>query len=115
AQINSEAWRQVAAEVADNPQLLNGQAEFGLPISDRLATALSGDGQLELQPLARELADRGALTKRFDFGFLTRSDATDAQQVGIWGALKGSILTMLVTLILAFPIGVLAALYLEEY
>jgi hypothetical protein len=35
--------------------------------------------------------------------------------VGIWGALKGSMLTMLVTLALAFPIGVLAALYLEEY
>ena len=36
-------------------------------------------------------------------------------RVGIWGALKGSILTMVVTLLLAFPIGVLAALYLEEY
>ena len=38
-----------------------------------------------------------------------------SQQVGIWGALKGSILTMLVTLGLAFPIGVLSAIYLEEY
>jgi phosphate transport system permease protein len=44
-----------------------------------------------------------------------RSDATDPQLVGIWGALKGSILTMIVTLLLAFPVGVLAALYLEEY
>ena len=33
----------------------------------------------------------------------------------MWGALKGSILTMIVTLALAFPIGVLSALYLEEY
>ena len=66
-------------------------------------------------PLARELAEQGVLAKRFDPGFLTRSDATDAQQVGIWGALKGSMLTMLVTLMLAFPVGVLAALYLEEY
>ena len=41
----------------------------------------------------------------FDPGFLTRSDATNSQAVGIWGALKGSILTMFVTLILAFPIG----------
>ena len=34
---------------------------------------------------------------------------------GIWAALKGSMLTMFVTLILAFPIGVLAAVYLEDY
>jgi phosphate transport system permease protein len=47
--------------------------------------------------------------------FLTASDSTDPAQVGIWGAFKGSLLTMLVTLGLAFPIGVLSALYLEEY
>jgi phosphate transport system permease protein len=35
--------------------------------------------------------------------------------VGVWGALKGSFLTILVTMGLAFPIGVLAALYLEEF
>lgn len=68
-----------------------------------------------MQSLANTLAEQGKLEKRFDAGFFTRSDATSPQEVGIWGALKGSILTMLVTLALAFPIGVLAALYLEEY
>ena len=68
-----------------------------------------------MQTLAASLAEQGKLEKRFDGGFFTRSDATSPQEVGIWGALKGSILTMLVTLALAFPIGVLAALYLEEY
>jgi phosphate transport system permease protein len=51
----------------------------------------------------------------FSLGFLTGSDATDPSRVGVWGALKGSLLTMLVTLSLAFPVGALAALYLEEY
>ena len=115
AQLNSDAWRQVAAKLAANPALLDREARFSLPVSDRLATALAGEGAAALQPLARELAEQGVLAKRFDPGFLTRSDATDAQQVGIWGALKGSMLTMLVTLMLAFPVGVLAALYLEEY
>ena len=50
-----------------------------------------------------------------DWTFLTKSDATDPAYVGIWGALKGSLLTMAVTLGLSFPIGVLSALYLEEY
>ena len=50
-----------------------------------------------------------------DLAFLTGTDSTEAARAGIWGALKGSLLTMLVTIALAFPIGVLAALYLEEF
>jgi phosphate transport system permease protein len=47
--------------------------------------------------------------------FLTGSDATDPAMAGIWGAFKGSMLTMAVTVALAFPVGVLTAVYLEEY
>jgi phosphate transport system permease protein len=47
--------------------------------------------------------------------FLSGSDATEPDRVGIWGAFKGSLLTMIVTLLLAFPVGVLSAVYLEEY
>jgi phosphate transport system permease protein len=47
--------------------------------------------------------------------FLTGSDSTEAARAGVWGALKGSLLTILVTMALAFPIGVLSALYLEEF
>jgi phosphate transport system permease protein len=115
AQIGADAWRLVAVEVARNPELLRGTHAFALPASEDLASAFAGDGQAELQPLARRLAAEGKLANAWDPGFLSRSDATDPQQVGIWGALKGSMLTMLVTLALAFPIGVLAALYLEEY
>jgi phosphate transport system permease protein len=47
--------------------------------------------------------------------FLTGSDSTEAARAGVWGALKGSLLTILVTMAIAFPIGVLSALYLEEF
>ncbi|MFB0611311.1 phosphate ABC transporter permease PstA [Aurantiacibacter poecillastricola] len=115
AELNSEAWRIVASDLAEDPTLLRSQETFSLPTTESLASALSGDGSADLQPLAQRLAADGVLADRFDTGFLERSDATDPQLVGIWGALKGSILTMIVTLALAFPIGVLAALYLEEY
>ena len=48
-------------------------------------------------------------------GFLTGSDSTDPALAGVWGALKGSALTILVTMGIAFPIGVLSAVYLEEF
>jgi phosphate transport system permease protein len=50
-----------------------------------------------------------------DWDFLTGSDATDADMAGVWGAAKGSFLTMVVTLLLSFPMGVFAAIYLEEF
>jgi phosphate transport system permease protein len=50
-----------------------------------------------------------------DWNFLTGSDSTNPDVAGVWGAAKGSILTMLVTLAISFPMGVLAAIYLEEF
>ena len=113
--LGSGAWREVGEAIIDDPSLLRRSETFDLPASPALAAALNGEGPEETRALAARLADDGKLATGFDSGFLTRADATDPQTVGIWGALKGSILTMIVTLVLAFPIGVLAALYLEEY
>jgi phosphate transport system permease protein len=115
AGLSPEAWRDAAAELIDNPALLRQEHVYNLPASPDLAAALSGDGPAELQKAAQRLASDGHLQRNWDWGFLSRSDATNPQEVGIWGALKGSFFTMVVTLLLAFPIGVLAALYLEEY
>ncbi len=113
--LSTEAWRDVAADVIKDPALLQGTHQFSLPATDNLAAALKGEGTPEERALAERLEAEGKLSNNFDPGFLSRADATSPQKVGIWGALKGSILTMIVTLLLAFPIGVLAALYLEEY
>ena len=115
AELSEGAWREVAEAVVADPAILRGTATFNLPASSDLASAMRGEGPAAMQALAERLTGEGKLDRNFDSGFLQRSDATDPQQVGIWGALKGSMLTMFVTLLLAFPIGVMAALYLEEY
>ncbi|MBS0481184.1 MAG: phosphate ABC transporter permease PstA [Proteobacteria bacterium] len=115
AQLQDGAWRTVGKKLIADPALLSGTVPVSLPASDDLAAAMRGDGQQALKPLVAKLRAEGKLVKVFDWGFLTRGDATGPQDVGIWGALKGSILTMFVTLALAFPVGVLAAVYLEEY
>ncbi len=114
-QLGGQAWRDVAAAIISDPSILREQATFSLPASADLAAGYEGEGSAEMQRMASSLYDQGKIDKNLDPGFLTRADATNPQQVGIWGALKGSMLTMVVTLLLAFPIGVLAALYLEEY
>lgn len=115
AQLSPDAWRDVAGAIIDDPTLLGRTASFDLPATSAMAAALRGDGPAETRALAQRLANEGKLANNWDWGFLARSDATSPQAVGIWAALKGSMLTMLVTLVLAFPIGVLSALYLEEY
>ncbi|WP_435417732.1 phosphate ABC transporter permease PstA [Parerythrobacter aurantius] len=115
AELSGEAWREVAQAIVADPALLQKSTTFWLPSSGDLSRGIDGEGSPELQQLARQLVADGKLESNFDSGFLARSDATDPQMVGIWGALKGSILTMIVTLAFAFPIGVMAAVYLEEY
>jgi phosphate transport system permease protein len=115
SELSDDAWRDVAAALASDPSLIERRATFDLPASSALAAGLQGEGSPEMQALAKRLAAERKLSRNWDEGFLTRSDATNPQAVGVWGALKGTMLTMLVTLVLAFPIGVLSALYLEEY
>jgi phosphate transport system permease protein len=115
AEISADAWRDIAAALAEDPDLITRSQTFNLPTSSALAAGLQGEGPPAMQALAERLEKEGKLSRNWDMGFLSRSDATSPQAVGIWGALKGSMLTMLVTLVLAFPIGVLSALYLEEY
>ena len=115
AEIYDGAWGEVADRLIGDHALLKATVDVSLPVTSDLAAAFRGEGREELRPLAAKLVREGKLVSRLDPGFLSRSDATDPQAVGIWGALKGSILTMLVTLALALPVGVFAALYLEEY
>jgi phosphate transport system permease protein len=114
-QLLDQAWRETAAQLIADPSRLQGTFDVSLPVTDDLAAGARGDGGEALKALAAKLKSEGKLVSAFDWGFLSRADATGPQAVGIWGALKGSMLTMLVTLLLAFPIGVFAAIYLEEY
>ena len=91
----------------DVDMLLKGHIDHDLPEgSPRL-----DDGQLEI---VDALAARGAIEKRFNRAFFMAVDSREPETSGIRGALVGSALTLLVTLLLSFPVGVGAALYLEE-
>jgi phosphate transport system permease protein len=61
------------------------------------------------------LKDRGQIEETFNWRFFTSADSRSPELAGIRGALVGSFWTMIVTFALAFPIGVLGAIYLEEF
>jgi phosphate transport system permease protein len=103
--------RALGEKLIADPGMLSRKVELWLPLSAKGDVAAKGEGDPAIEKLLA-----GADTRRvFNNQFMTASDATDPSVVGVWGALKGSFLTILVTMALAFPIGVLAALYLEEF
>ena len=57
----------------------------------------------------------GKVDRHFNWLFFTSGDSREPELAGILGALTGTALTLVVTLILCVPIGVLAAVYLEEF
>lgn len=61
------------------------------------------------------LREKGQIETVFNARFFTSGDSREPELAGIWGAVVGSFWTMVVTFVLAFPIGVLAAIYLEEF
>jgi len=65
--------------------------------------------------LIENLRSAGVVETVFNTRFFTAGDSREPELAGIWGAAVGSFWTMLVTILLAFPIGVMAAIYLEEF
>ena len=61
------------------------------------------------------LRDAGLVTNSFNWPFFQRGDSREAEVAGVLGGMIGSALTLLVTLMLSLPIGVAAAIYLEEF
>ena len=85
-----------------------GHINISLPESDRRIK----DDQVNW---LTALEDKGQLKQTFNTTFFTSGDSREPELAGIWGAARGSFYTLFITLGLSFPIGVGAAIYLEEF
>jgi phosphate transport system permease protein len=102
---SSEVWLLAHSEAGS---YLKGQVDSRAPESERRVK----DAQVAwLDSLAKE----GRTESRFNTTFFLSGDSREPELAGIKAALYGSFFTLLVTFCLAFPIGVMAAIYLEEF
>lgn len=89
-------------------QLAKGVIDRTLPEDQRRVT----DKQIAWFDV---LEDQGRISTPFNTGLLTNSNSRFPELAGLSGAIVGSALTLLVTFVLSFPIGIAAAIYLEEF
>ena len=112
--------------VMADPSIIGQTLSVEVPASDDADMLQKGYIERDVPEESRRLSDqqlawmdtlieRGQVAKRFNTAFFTNGDSRDPELAGIWGAAKGSFYMLLVTLGLSFPIGVAAAVYLEEF
>jgi len=124
--VSKSAAYDLRDRIIENPTLLGTTQSFWFLAKDDVDVFMKGDIDRTLPEADRRIKDfqlkwidqlvaEDRLEKRFNTTFFTAGDSREPEQAGIRGALIGSLLTMLVTMALSFPIGVLAAVYLEEF
>jgi len=124
--ISSGAAFQLQEMIQQQPDLVGRTITIGVPADDDVDMLIKGNIIRDVPESNRRINDRqltwidkwahdGKITKRFNTAFFTSGDSREPELAGILGALVGSILTLTLTLLLSFPVGVASAVYLEEF
>ncbi|WP_461481139.1 phosphate ABC transporter permease PstA [Porticoccus sp.] len=123
--VSSGAGYQLRDRLLANPQLLGQTETIWLSADDDIDTyvksmgdeggAFTGRTSELRQEWIEQLKRDGDIKLGLNRVFFTHGDSREPEQAGIWGAAMGSLFTLVVTLSLSFPIGVAAAVYLEEF
>ncbi|NQV87519.1 MAG: phosphate ABC transporter permease PstA [Woeseiaceae bacterium] len=112
--------------VAGNIELIGTTQTVWVPASSNVDMLIKGNIDESIDASLRPLSDqqigwinslrqKGRLDTRFNRALFTNGDSREPELAGIRGAMMGSFLMLLVTIALSFPIGVAAAIYLEEF
>ncbi|HSP58448.1 MAG TPA: phosphate ABC transporter permease PstA [Halomonas sp.] len=110
--------RLIPGMIRDDPDLLGTTEQRWVLTNSEVDQYLKGHrNQLNDEEKAAidERVDNGQVSLKFNTTFFANGDSKMAERAGILSAAVGTVLTMLVTLAIAFPIGVMTALYLEEF
>ena len=67
------------------------------------------------QTVVDDLIEQDKIYRTWNWDFWTNSDSRSPEIAGIWGATKGTLFTIGLAILFAFPIGVGAAIYMEEF
>jgi phosphate transport system permease protein len=124
--LSSGAVQSVRNALLANPSLVDGSHDFWLPASDAVDRAVKWHQSVKTPENARKVTDRqlqwlgaftaeGAVRTVMSPYFFRSGDSREPELAGLAASMVGSILTLLSCMLLAFPVGIMAAIYLEEF
>ena len=124
--ISSNADVRISKMVLDNSKILGKTISITFAVDDDIDSFLRGYIKRETPSSERRIndtvikfVDKLSAEKRISYKFsdyiLTGSASRSPEIAGIKGAFIGSMLTLAVCFIIAFPLGVATAVYLEEF
>ncbi len=124
--VSSNAAFQLMDEVIASPERIGSRQTFWFLASDDIDMLMKGyidrtlpesDRRISDQSLSwvDQLIDKNAIKAQFNSGFFTYADSREPEMAGVMGAVMGSFWLLLVTFLISFPLGVAAAIHLEEF
>ncbi len=124
--VSTGAAYQLQDFVRKNQQRIGSVVQLWVPADDDVDMLIKGHIPRDVPETERRIKDtqlswidrlleQGRIEKRFNTTFFTAGDSREPELAGIRGAVTGSFYTLIVTLLLSFPVGVATAVYLEEF
>ena len=116
----------VRDQVLKNPDIIGETKTLNLIASDDIDQMIKGNIDINLSEENRKITDyqieaieklksNGNISKVFNKTFFTSSDSREPEVSGILGSMIGSFYCLLVALLISVPLGVSAAIYLQEF
>ena len=126
AMVSSDAEFTLQNKVTADPGLIGTTQKFWFVASDDVDQLAKGNIDASLPETSRRMSDkevswvkqlraRGDIQRVANVSFFTSGDSREPELAGILSAVVGSALSLLVCFVLSFPIGIMAAIYLEEF
>ncbi len=124
--VGSAAEYDLRNAVLQNPKLVGTTATIAIKASDDVDSYIKGFISRDVVQADRKVKDQelgwldtleadDRIITKFNVDFFTQADSREPEEAGILGAVIGSLYTLAITLALCFPVGVLTAIYLEEF
>jgi len=112
--------------VVDDPSVIGGTLTFAIPASDPFDQLEKGTIPRDVPESERRISDKqiawfdqliadGRVSTPFNWGLFFNADSRFPELAGLSGAIVGSFYALLVCFLISFPIGIAAAVYLEEF
>ena len=116
ALFSNAAADDLKALVTGDPGVIGRTIDFEVLLSDKADLFMKGFTTSGADPeMMQALAAKAEINRGFAWRFFSNGDSREPEAAGLFGALVGSLMAAGIAMAIGLPLGIAAALYLEEF